>query len=534
MSGSIQIKTNDKRALFGDRNAERFFARITAAPLIRGNSVRLLKDARENYPAWLDAINRAERWIHFESYIIHEDKIGDEFADAFKRKAREGVRVRVIYDWLGGFGKTSKSFWRRLCDAGVEVRAFNPPRLDSPFGWISRDHRKMIAVDGRIAFVTGLCVGQMWAGDPSRGLEPWRDTGIEIQGPAVADTEAAFARAWEATGGAPLPANEMPTRNSIPPAGDYALRVIADEPGEAEVLRLDALIAAGVRRRLWLTDAYFVGSTAYVQGLRSAARDGVDVRLLVPSASDISIISTISRAGYRPLLEAGVRVFEWNGTMIHAKTAVADGRWARIGSTNLNIASWLNNWELDVAIEDERFAREMEEMYLQDLQNATEIFIDTRRHVHPVDETPKRKRRRGKGAHAGSANRAAAGAIAVGNAIGAAVTNRRALGAAEAALMMWSGAILFAVAAIGFIFPKALAYPVTFICAWVALTLFYKAFKARKGRPSPQAIPERRETKIAPRPKAQKTQLVSGGDGASDEAKPSAVKETAAIGSEEK
>ena len=146
------------------------------------------------------------------------------------------------------------------------------------------------------------------------------------------------------------------------------MRVIANMPGTAELYRLDQVIAAAGRRTLWLTDAYFVGTTTYVQSLRAAARDGVDVRLLVPGASDIWVLRGLSRAGYRPLLEGGVRVYEWNGSMLHAKTAVADGRWARVGSTNLNLQSWMGNWALDVAVEDERFARQMEEMYLDDLE----------------------------------------------------------------------------------------------------------------------------------------------------------------------
>ena len=145
------------------------------------------------------------------------------------------------------------------------------------------------------------------------------------------------------------------------------MRVIAGAPNATGTYRLDLVIASLAHQRLWLTDAYFVGTSAYVQALAAAARDGVDVRLLVPGASDIPALSPLSRAGYRALLEAGVRVFEWNGTMLHAKTAVADGFWARVGSTNLNIASWMGNYELDVAIEDRHFAEAMATQYDADL-----------------------------------------------------------------------------------------------------------------------------------------------------------------------
>ena len=165
-------------------------------------------------------------------------------------------------------------------------------------------------------------------------------------------------------------------------------------PESGGLFRLDHLIAAAAGGRLWLTDAYFVGLTPYVQALCSAARDDVDVRLLVPGASDLPVVSQISRTGYRQLLENGVRVFEWNGSMLHAKSAVADDRWARVGSTNLNIASWLANYELDVAIEDERLVARMAEMYEQDLANATEIVLGRRYRVRAV---PARTRARARG-----------------------------------------------------------------------------------------------------------------------------------------
>ena len=156
--------------------ANQAFSRASGASLREHNRVTLLKDATENYPAWLEAIASARRTIHFEMYIIHEDEQGQLFADALIKKAREGVTVRLLYDWMGGFGKTSRAFWNRLRAGGVEVRCYNPPRFDSPLGWISRDHRKIIAVDGTVAFVTGLCVGQAWVGDPAaistRGATP--------------------------------------------------------------------------------------------------------------------------------------------------------------------------------------------------------------------------------------------------------------------------------------------------------------------------------------------------------------------------
>jgi cardiolipin synthase A/B len=454
--------------------ADQAFSRAAGAPLVGGNRVRLLKDATENYPAWLDAIQTAERRIHFESYIIHEDPIGWQFATALAAKARQGVRVRLIYDWFGALGKTSGRFWRSLRQAGVEVRCVNPPQLDSPFGWLSRDHRKMLTVDGCIGYVTGLCVGRMWAGEPARGVAPWRDTGVEVHGPAVADIEHAFASMW-ATMGEPIPEHEMLSRAAIPPTGDVMLRVIASLPNLAGLYRLDQLIAAVARHSLWLTDAYFIGTTAYVQALRAAALDGVDVRLLVPGSSDIPLIRPVSRAGYRPFLETGVRVFEWNGTMLHAKTAVADGRWARVGSTNLNLSSWMGNWELDVAVEHEPFARAMEGMYLEDLTQATEIVLSPKRRVratgHERPAPPPRYRRSG-----GSTGRAAAGVIRIGNTVGAALTNRRDLGPAEARIMVGAGVTLLVLAILVMLLPWVVLLPLVVLGTWVAISLLIRAY----------------------------------------------------------
>jgi len=171
-----------------DGVAARALGRASGASHSEGNAVRLLLDARENFPAWLDAIRRAERVILFESYIVDDDEVGREFVRSLRERARDGVRVYVLYDWLGSL--RSDDLWPSLRAAGVEVAAFNPFELSSPLGWIARDHRKMIAVDGRVGFVSGLCVSAKWIGNPAGKLEAWRDTGIEIRGPAVADLEA--------------------------------------------------------------------------------------------------------------------------------------------------------------------------------------------------------------------------------------------------------------------------------------------------------------------------------------------------------
>lgn len=478
--------------------ANQAFSRAAGAPLIEGNSVQLLVDARENYPAWLSAIATAQRHILLENYIFYEDSVGQRFASALIDKARQGVRVRVIYDVLGCFRKASSSFWAQMRAAGVEVRGFNPPTLESPFGWLGRDHRKTLCIDSEVGFVTGLCLGKVWEGDPDKGIEPWRDTGVAVRGPAVAEIELAFAQLW-ATMGAPIPAQELTRREALQEQGDVRLRIVASVPATAGMLRLDQLVAALATSRLWLADAYYAGTSGYTQALCAAARDGVDVRLLVPNATDIPVLKPLSRSGFRPLLEAGVRVFEWNGSMMHAKTAVADGRWARVGSTNLNIASWLGNCEMDVVVEHEAFASQMEERYLRDLDTSTELVLDARKKMRapnqPLrpravrgDRSARREQRRG------SVTRAAAGAIRLGNAVGAAFTSHRVLEPVEARLTVTVGATLLALGGLFAAFPRVLAYPLATILGWISLALLYRGYRLYNQRGDTKARAELEKT----------------------------------------
>ncbi|WP_347262176.1 phospholipase D-like domain-containing protein [Rudaea sp.] len=452
--------------------AEQALDRATGVESVAGNALELLIDGRAHFDAWLAAIGAAQKSVFLENYIIRDDEVGRAFRDALAARAAAGVRVAVIRDWLGGLRETRAAFWRPLLDAGGEMRVFNPPRLDSPFGWFGRDHRKLLVVDGAIGFVSGVCLSAKWLGDPARDIAPWRDTGVAIRGPACADLERAFKAAWAGLG-APLAID-----NAVPaPCGDVDLRVIATEPAHASVYRSDLYVAAMARRTLWLSDAYFVGIAPYVQALRAAALDGVDVRLLVPGASDLAFVARLSHAGYRPLLEAGVKVYEWNGSMMHAKTAVADDRWARVGSSNLNLASWLTNCEIDVVVENEAFAAQLAEQYLRDLDNATEVVLDEK----PRSRRDHVRMRRARGGR-GSSSRAAAGTLRLVNTIGAAIGERRVLGSAEAGLLPPAALLLFVVAALAAVWPRIVAWPLALLAAWVAASLLLRWRKLRRSR----------------------------------------------------
>jgi len=458
------------------RLAEQALSRAAGAPLLPGNRIDLLIDAAVHFETWLAAIRGARQRVLLENYIIRDDEIGRAFRDALVERAKDGVTVAVVYDWIGCLGQSRASFWAPLRAAGGQVRTFNPPQLGQPFGWISRDHRKLLVVDGEVGFLSGVCISQKWLGDPARGIAPWRDTGVALHGPAVAELELAFAQSWSSIG-EPLP--EFPPV-AIQPAGEVALRVIATQPSTAGMYRMDQLIAAMARRTLWLTDAYFVGVAPYVQALASAARDGVDVRLLVPGSSDIPVVAGMSRSGYRPLLKAGIRVFEWNGSMLHAKTAVADGQWARVGSSNLNIASWLSNREIDVAVEDAAFAQRLAAQYEQDLANATEIVLTPRPNRPHRDRVSASARPSRTGRMGGSSSRAAAGALRIANTMGAALTDRRVLGDTETGPLLSGTAALLVLAAVAILWPAVVGWPIAVLALWFALNFGIRAWRTRR------------------------------------------------------
>ena len=352
--------------------------RATGSPEIPGNSISLQFDGPVTLDVWLEAIAGAQRYVHFENYILRNDAVGRAFRDVLIEKARQGVEVRLLYDWVGCWA-TPRRYWRPFRRAGVEVRAFNRPSLRDPYGVFQRDHRKLVVVDGEVAFAGGFCIGQEWAGTPE--TPPWRDTGIEIRGPAVSAASRAFGRIWDVMG-EPLPRDFAEEQAS--PSGDTSVWLIEGEPRRSRVLRTVALVAAMVQERLWITDPYFVAPGAVAEAMVEAAQSGVDVRVLVPANNNWPLVGTLSRAGYRYLLEQGVRLFEWQGGMIHAKTSVADGLWSRVGSSNLNAWSLLGNWEIDVGVLDASLAGQLEGIFLADLASSSEIVLPGRRRTRAV------------------------------------------------------------------------------------------------------------------------------------------------------
>ncbi len=477
------------------RHAERAMVRASDAPLIRGNDARLLVDGPMTFEAWLRQIDEAERWIHLENYILRDDRTGRLFRDALADRASAGIRVRLLYDWIGCWA-TPGRFWRPLRDAGAEVRGFAPPSLRIPLNLLRRDHRKVVAIDGAYASVAGMCIGDEWAGDVARGIPPWRDTGVELRGPAAAVVDRAFARAWAETG-PPLPPDEVPDPADIARAGEVGVRVVEGEPGRSRIYRLSQLVAVGVEQRLWITDPYFVVPPAMTEALAAAARDGVDVRVIVPAYNNWPVVGGMSRAGYRPLLDAGVRLFEWEGPMIHAKTAVADGVWSRVGSSNLNLASLVGNWELDVAILSREFAGEMERLFERDLTFAVEVSLhrptavsswpgrERRAREREITPAPaadiaaareaRRRARRG-----GSVGRVFGRIAQAGSVLGRALVGQRMIGREDTGWVVAIALVLLVAAVIGMWVPRLLAWPVGLVLVWLAVASLIRALSRRE------------------------------------------------------
>ena len=356
--------------------------RIAAADVSSGNRVSLLRDGPATFDAMVDLIDRAAKSIALESYIFRSDEVGERVGEALTRAVNRGVDVRVIVDWIGSRG-TSKSFFRRLRTAGVQLVVFNPIGFRPWFGVVPRDHRKLLVVDERIGITGGMNIGHEW----TRGIKlargtGWRDTAVRIEGPAAMDMVHAFDRMWRRSHGRERRGSHRFLRRQArgahidPSTHQPALvGIVEGEPLRLRVSRALQIQAISARRSIWIATAYFTPSPSEIEALNGAARDGVDVRILVPSRNDHPWVSLLTRRYYRRLLTNGVRIWEWQGEMMHAKTAVIDGQWVRVGSTDVNPLGVAINYELDAVIEDQALGREAEQMFLGDLEQSREVTL---------------------------------------------------------------------------------------------------------------------------------------------------------------
>jgi len=356
--------------------------RIAAADASSGNRVTLLRDGPATFAAMLSLIDEAREAVNLEGYIFRDDEVGLQFARTLVAAVQRGVAVRLLVDWIGRMG-TPRSFFSELRRRGVDVRMFNPPGFRRWLGLVPRDHRKLLVVDGRGGVTGGIGIGQEWkTGVLKQRRAPWRDTAVLIGGDAASDMTQAFDRMWRRALGAERrgshrhltrPARSTHLDPSVhPPA---LVGIIEGEPGRFRVSRALQIQAVSAERSIWIASAYFSPSPSEVEALTGAARDGVDVRILVPSRYDHPWIRLATRSFYRRLLRNGVRIWEWRGEMMHAKTSVVDRRWTRVGSTDFNPLGVAINFELDAVIEDRVLGTQAETMFLEDLEQSKEITM---------------------------------------------------------------------------------------------------------------------------------------------------------------
>jgi cardiolipin synthase A/B len=342
--------------------------RIDQSPILEGNRVRAWFRGVETFEAMRAAIDAARAEVLVESYIFKDDATGRSLLEAFARAVDRGVRVCVLADAFGSIA-TRRAFWNEMRSHGVEVRLFNPlfPHLLlQPF----RDHRKILVVDCATAFTGGMNIGDEYGSGLSARGGPWRDTHIQVDGPAAWAMATVFTEAWLSAGGSPV---ELPTLT--PETGGVPVLVLDSRPGRGhgETASVLAAIVAAARERLWITNAYFAPRRRAVEVLGQAARRGVDVRILLPGLSDVSLVRHAGHGNYAALLRRGVRIFEYQAAVLHAKTLVADDFISVVGSTNLDFRSFHFNAECNLVLLDPEAARAFSGAFEADLTRSVEI-----------------------------------------------------------------------------------------------------------------------------------------------------------------
>jgi cardiolipin synthase len=377
---------------------------LTETPLSVGNQVVALEDGKATYAAMLQAIRGAKHHVHMEMYIFEADEAGRLFADALAERARAGVRVRLIYDAVGSMN-TPKEFFDELAGRGVQVVQYNPVSAKSvsgsPESIQNRDHRKLLIVDGRLAFLGGINISSVYGSAPTSGSgasrgpsagsgagadkagdksdppfedRPWRDLQVRLEGPVVNDLQRAFVSQWEKWKHEKL--EDTGLFPEARPAGNHLVRAIAATPSsKGPNPTYVALISAieSAESEVLITNAYFVPHPQLLAALEAAARRGVKVKMVLPSRSDNAVVYHAGRSFYTELLEAGVRIFERKTRLLHSKSAVVDAVWSTVGSTNLDWRSLAYNDELNAVVLGPEFAAQMAAIFARDVANSEEI-----------------------------------------------------------------------------------------------------------------------------------------------------------------
>ena len=357
---------------------------VTESPLTKGNKITLLSDGPDVYAAMFKIIRSAKNHINIQSYIVEDDETGRKFADLLLRKQAKGVQVNLIYDSFGSIN-TSAAFFQRMIDGGIQVvefNAINPLQDGGKWGLTHRDHRKMLIADGKVAIMGGVNISEVYSSIPLHRRKSkktpihWRDTDIQVEGPAVAEFQKLFMDTWEKQKGP-----KLSKRNYFPnlkKSGNALVRVVGSTPGETNRIPFVVYVSAisFAEHSIHMTNAYFIPDKQIVTALTDAAKRGVDVKIILPGTTDSQLALYAQRYYYSRLLKAGVKIYEHGTSLLHAKTAVVDKVWSIVGSTNMDNMSMLTNDEVNAIILNKEFAVEMEKMFLADIADSRQIQLD--------------------------------------------------------------------------------------------------------------------------------------------------------------
>ena len=343
-----------------------------------GNKVTLLIDGPSTYAAMFKAIADARNHINLETFIFADDEEGRRLSDLLLQKQDAGVQVNIIYDSIGSL-HTPGAFFERLRKGGIRVVEFNPISLMKVQKLTRRDHRKILIVDGKVAITGGVNISGVYVSGLSgegKSSIPWRDTDIQIEGPAVADYQTLFLETWkEQMGPEPPVADYLPQLKNL---GKDLVLLIANSPGKQNRQTFIAYVSAMIfaDRSIHLTNAYFVPDTQTIDALRDAAKRGVDVKIILPKVTDSELALYAGHYYYADLLEAGVSIFERRDAVLHAKTGVIDGVWSTVGSSNMDFWSFLVNDEVNAVILSNEFAVKMEQMFDKDIDKSDQVKLN--------------------------------------------------------------------------------------------------------------------------------------------------------------
>lgn len=354
--------------------AREIIENIYGIPFTEGNRVSLLWKGEELFNKIFDSVNAAENLICLEFYIFRNDETGRELAEILKKKAKEGIKVYILYDHFGSFG-TPRKFWNDLRQSGVQVRASRPFKWTKPLHYVHRDHKKLIIIDGKVAFTGGLNIANEYRGfHRFRKIKAWRDTGIFLEGPIANTLFRIFKKNWEIWKGSPInfQAEVFSFDNGIPVIPIFA----SSSRSRKKMRKLLYYSIAKAKKSIYLTTAYFTPSLRMLNVLQDAIKRGVNVNLLLPGKSDVVSAHYAGRAFFTTLLKSGIKIYNYKGEMLHAKTSVFDCNWSIIGSANLDFQSMRRNDEGNVGILDNNFGEKMVDVFYEDLKNSDEILLE--------------------------------------------------------------------------------------------------------------------------------------------------------------